>query len=335
MRRGTWASTSVAVLAACVMCAGCPCPLPGTIKECIVVGELNRTYLVHVPTAFEAKERLPLIIALHPFTGTGETMERITGLSSLADRESFLVAYPDGHQRVWNADPVAPSSILGRPADDVAFISALIDHLVETHGADPGRVFVTGASSGGLMAHRVACELTDKLAAAASVMITLPVGWQDHEKPSKPLPFLMIQGTADPFFPWQGGTVNEGPFRQSEYLSAEDSVGFWVTENMAVLPPTETNLPDAAPNDGTTVLREVYAPGPGGAEVDFYRINGGGHTWPGSSDTRLIFLVGRTSQDINATQVIWDFFEAHARSSSAGGEPSVQGKAGQRAHLVE
>ena len=165
------------------------------------------------------------------------------------------------------------------------------------------------------MTHRVACELTDKLAAAASVMITLPVGWQDHEKPSKPLPFLMIQGTADPFFPWQGGTVNEGPFRQGEYLSAEESVGFWVTEDMAVSPPAETNLPDADPNDGTTVFRDIFAPGTEGAEVDFYGINGGCHTWPGSADTCLEFLVGRTSQDINATQVIWDFFKAHAGSS--------------------
>ena len=125
----------------------------------------------------------------------------------------------------------------------------------------------------------------------------------------------MIQGTADPFFPWQGGTVNEGPFRQGEYLSAEESVGFWVTEDMAVSPPAETNLPDADPNDGTTVFRDIFAPGTEGAEVDFYGINGGCHTWPGSADTCLEFLVGRTSQDINATQVIWDFFKAHARSS--------------------
>ena len=310
-----WASISIMALAICVISAGCLCPSAGTVKECIVVGGMNRTYLVHIPAAFDGNTKLPLVVALHPFTGTGETMEWITGFSTLADRENFLVAYPDGHQRVWNADPSAPSSILGPPADDVAFISALIDHLIDAYSVDPDRVFVTGASSGGLMTHRLACELTDKLAAAASVMITLPVGWPDYEKPSKPLPFLMIQGTADPFFPWQGGTVNEGPFRHTDYLSAEDSVRFWVEENGASSPPTETNLPDADPNDGTTVFRDIFAPGPGGAEVDFYGIDGGGHTWPGNTDACLEFLVGRTSRDINATQVIWDFFKAHTRNA--------------------
>ncbi len=310
-------SIFVAALALCLMCTACSSPLPGTVKECIGVGDLNRTYLVHASTAFDGKAKLPLVVALHPFTGTGEIMERMTGFSALADRENFIVAYPDGNQYVWNADPAAPSSLLKPPADDVAFIAALIDHLVAEHGADPDRVYLTGASSGGLMTHRVACELTAKLASAASVMITLPVGWQDHEKPSSALPFLLIQGTADPFFPWKGGTVNEGPFRQSEYQSAEETVSFWVNNNNAISPPTKTDIPDTDPNDGTTVFRDAYAANPEGAEVDLYGINGGGHTWPGSADTCLEFLVGRTNQDINATQVIWDFFKTHVRNSTS------------------
>jgi len=160
------------------------------------------------------------------------------------------------------------------------------------------------------MTHRVACELTDKLAAAASVMITLPV---NYEAPARPLPFLIIQGVADPFFPWQGGSVNEGPFRQTQYLSAEDTVAFWVNHNNAVSTPVETQLPDADPKDGTTVFRRVYEANPPGAEVVFYGINGGGHTWPGSSNTWPTFLVGATSHDIDATRVIWDFLKTQIR----------------------
>jgi polyhydroxybutyrate depolymerase len=306
---------SMTALAACLVCASClRTPPAGTLKECIVVGDLDRTYLVHVPTGFDGKTRLPLVVALHPFTGTGKAMERMTGFSSLADREGFLVAYPDGHQRVWNADPAAPSSILGPPADDVAFVSALIGHLLDAYNADPDRVYVTGASSGGLMTHRVACELTDKLAAAASVMITLPVGWKDYEKPAGPLPFLIIQGVADPFFPWQGGMVNEGPSRKREYQSVEETVAFWVDNNNAVSPPTKTDLPDTNPNDGTTVFWDAYAANPEGAEVDLYGINGGGHTWPGGAGTCLEFLVGRIGQDMDAAQVVWNFFKTHIRS---------------------
>lgn len=233
----------------------------------------------------------------------------------LADEENFIVAYPDGYQRVWNADPAAPSSILGAPADDVAFIGVLIDHLADICNVDTDRVYVTGASSGGLMTHRVGCELTDRLAAAASVMVTLPEGWQDGEKPPEPLPFLMVQGTEDPFFPWQGGTVSQGPFRQSEYQSAGDSVAFWVSVNNALSPPVSTTLPDTDPDDGTRVFQEVYAAGPGHAEVHFYGVNGGGHTWPGAGVSWPEFLVGRTSRDIHATRIIWDFFKAHSRSS--------------------
>jgi len=299
--------------AVCLTCTSCPRPSPGTTKECIVVGGLKRTYLLHLPAAFDGKSQLPLVIVLHPFTGTGRTVENLTGFSTLADSENFIAAYPDGRQRVWNANPADPSSIVGPPGDDVAFVAGLIDHLIETYNADPDRVYVTGASSGGLMTHRVACELTPKLAAAASVMITLPVNWQEHETPAKPLPFLIVQGVADPFFPWQGGTVNEGPFRQTEYRSAEETAAFWVYHNDALSPPVETNLPDTDPKDGTTAFRRVYAAPPGGAEVVFYGIEGGGHTWPCSADTGLGFLVGLTSQDLCATQIIWDFFKTHIR----------------------
>ncbi|NLV43901.1 MAG: hypothetical protein GXY07_05305 [Candidatus Hydrogenedentes bacterium] len=302
-------------LAAGLLCAGCYGPVPGSSRECIVVDGWERTFLLHLPPDVDAKEKRALVIVLHPFTGTGKSMERLTGFSALAEEENFIVAYPDGHQRVWNADPVAPSSILGPPADDVTFIAALIDHLIGTCNVDTGRIYVAGASSGGLMTHRVGCALAGRLAAAASVMITLPEGWQDAEQLPEPLPFLMVQGTDDPFFPWQGGTVNQGLFRQSEYQRAEDSVAFWVRVNKALSPPVSITLPDVDPDDGTTVFRDIYAAGPGGVEVHFYGVNGGGHTWPGGAETWPKFLVGRTSRDIHATRIIWDFFKTHSRSS--------------------
>jgi len=303
------------IFAVYLMAASCSRPLPGTFQERITVAGLTRTCLVHLPPGFEHKANLPLLIALHPFTGTGAAMERMTGFSALADTEGFVAAYPNGHQRVWNADPAAPSSILGSPADDVAFLDALIDYLIDKYHADPDRVYLTGASSGGLMTHRIACELTAKLAAAASAMITLPLGWEDSLQPSAPLPFLIMQGVDDPFFPWDGGTVDQGPFRQSEYLSAEATAAFWINYNNANPNPAETNLLDTDPNDGTSGFRRVYAPNPGGAEVILYGINGGGHTWPGSADTGLAFLLGPICRDINASQLIWDFVNIHTRGT--------------------
>jgi len=283
----------------------------GTTRETIDVDGTTRTYLLHRPPAAEKGEGLPLLIALHPFTGSGKSMERLTNFSAIADREGFLVAYPDGKQRVWNSNPDAPSSIVGEPADDVAFLSALIDELVDRHGADSARVYITGASAGGLMAHRAAAELTDKLAAAASVMITLPKAFPDYVEPKSALPFLMIHGKADPFFPWEGGVVDEGPSRSNEYLSVADSLGYWINNNGASTDGVKEELDDTDPNDGTTVFRETYAPGDADAEVILYGVRGGGHTWPGSNDIFPTFLVGKTCQDIDASEIIWDFFAQH------------------------
>jgi polyhydroxybutyrate depolymerase len=279
----------------------------------LMVDGKRRSYELHLPPAFESKGPLPLLIALHPFTSNGEGMEELTGFSRIADEESFIVAYPNGRQRVWNANPADPSSIIGPPADDVAFISALIDELVNEYAADAKRVYIVGASSGGLMTHRVACELTDKLAAAASAMISLPIDWNKYCRPSGALPFLIIQGVDDPFFPWEGGTVNEGPFRSSEYQSVADTTAFWVENNGAFVPPEVEEFPDTAPGDGTTVFREHYAAGASGAEVVLYGIRGGGHTWPGSKETLLRFLVGKTSKEIDASRIMWDFLRSHSR----------------------
>jgi len=314
MKQISGTAVSMTAVIACLLCTACPSGPPGTIEDSLSAAGMKRTFLVHLPADVDAEARLPLVIALHSFTGTGRSMEATTGFSALADSEGFIVAYPDGRQRVWNANPGAPSSISGPPADDVAFIAALIDRCVDEYGADPRRVYVTGASNGGLMTHRVACELTDRLAAAASVMITHPAGWQDHEQPTAPVPFLIIHGVDDPFFPWDGGTVNEGPFHMTDYLSVEETVAFWVNNNHAVSPPVETTLPDLDPNDGTTVFRWAYAAGDTGAEVTLYGVNGGGHTWPGNSDTPAQFVFGKTSHDIDATRVIWDFLKPHAHA---------------------
>ena len=291
----------------------CPRLLPGTQSASIVVDGAKRTFLLHLPPSYESTSDVPLLIALHPFTGSGKSMERLTGFDAIADREGFMVAYPDGRQRVWNSNPADPSSIVGEPADDVAFVDRLIDTLIADYRVDANRVFVAGASAGGLMAHRVAAELTNKFAGAASVMITLPESFADYITPATPLPFLMIHGKEDPFFPWDGGVVEEGPSRTNTYWSVAESIGYWVNNNEASTSTTKVDLPDVDPGDGTTVFRETFPGGADGADVVLYGIRGGGHTWPGSDSAFPKFLVGKTSHDINASETIWAFFSQYER----------------------
>lgn len=289
------------------------CPmLIGSFEGAITVDGLRRTYLVHVPPTYD-ESPVPLVMVFHPFTGSGRSMERMTGFSELADREGFIVVYPEGRQRVWNSNPDDPSSIFGEPADDVAFIDALLDELQGQYAIDADRIYIAGASAGGLMTHRAAAELTHRFAAAASVMITLPKAFPDYLNPAEPLPFLMIHGKADPFFPWDGGIVDEGPSRSNEYLSVADSVQYWRDNNSASADAVQEELPDLDPGDGTTAFVRRYAAGSDGAEVILYGVRGGGHTWPGSDTGYPTALVGRTCNDFSATEAIWSFFAQHQR----------------------
>lgn len=275
---------------------------------------VRRTFLLHVPVSYSEETAWPLVIALHPFGGTGQGMRQITGFDRIADEEGFVVCYPEGVTFLWNADPAdEDTKQLVENADDVGFLSALVDLLIAEHNVDAQRVYVTGASNGGLMAHRLACELADKVAAVAPVMTTLPVGFPDRLQPAHPVPILMIQGVDDPFFPWEGGTVQQGPFRQTLYLSVADTVRFWVENNRAQEPPEVEVLPDLDRDDGTRVFRETYLAGESGAEVVFYRVEGGGHTWPGGTLGVLEALigVGNVSRDFSASRTIWEFFEGH------------------------
>ena len=292
--------------------SGCPSGGSGLISAFINVDGVRRTYDLHVPSSHDGSTPTPLVIALHPFASTGSGMARMTDFNTLADEKGFIVAYPDGRTRLWNGDPTDEPEGPPEGRDDVAFIDALITRIQSDHAIDANRVYAVGASNGALMAQRLGCELTERFAAIASVMITLPVGWEDVCEPSSPLPILLIQGVDDPFFPWEGGIVQQGPFLESEYGSTASMVQFWVDNNAAVTPPAVEQLPNTDPEDGTSIYRETYAASAEGAEVLFYGVDGGGHTWPGSTPM-LQRLVGITSQDMDASRVIWEFFAQHAK----------------------
>lgn len=294
---------------------GCPAG-PGRTRYTLESGGIQRNYVLHLPPQFSRDHIWPLVIALHPFAGTGPMMARTTGFDGIADEEGFVVCYPEGVTFLWNGDPTDESKgLLVEDADDVGYISELIDHLVAEYGADPARIYITGASNGGLMTERLACALSDRIAAAAPVMITLPEEFPAWCDSANPVPMMMILGVEDPFFPWEGGPVEQGPTRTQRYLSAADTVAFWVGKNNAATEPVVAALPDIDPNDGTRVYRENHAALENGADFAFYRVVGGGHTWPGSELNVLesIAGVGRVSRDFDASRAIWDFFKDKTR----------------------
>lgn len=286
--------------------------------QSLMVGGVERTYLLHLPGRYDKAKPAPLVIVLHGGGGTAERMIRLTGagLNGVAEREGFLVAYPNGIDKRWN-DGRSKEETGWRThrenADDVGFISALIDELVETRNVDPRRVYVTGVSNGGQMAHRLACELADKIAAIAPVIAQMPAHFAPRCKPARPVSVLMMPGTDDPLIPWEGGTIRFGRQTFGKALSVPETVKFWTRHNACPETPEVSSEPDRDPADGTRVRKEAYSGCRDGTDVVLYAIEGGGHTWPGGRQYLPEALVGKMSRDIDAAEVIWEFFKKRRR----------------------
>ena len=287
---------------------------PGTDNDysaSIISGGLERTYRVHISSSYDQDNPTPLVIALHGGGGTGKGMVKLSGFNTVADRENFIVVYPDGFEKHWNDDRGVQWQSHVENADDIGFISALIDRLSDELNIDARRVYVTGISNGGMMSHRLGCELSQKIAAISPVASNIPVSMASVWSPSRPVSVLIINGTDDPLERWEGGEIRLGRNTYGVVLSVADTVEFWVEKNRCSSPPVITHLPDKDPADGTTVRTEVYGGCEGGVEVVLYAIEGGGHTWPGGLPYLPESIIGRTSREFNASEIIWQFFKEH------------------------
>jgi len=289
----------------------------GDQARSIIWQGLERTYHIYVPLSYDKTKQMPLVIALHGGFGTGKAMEKLTlgGFNRLSEKEGFIVVYPDGIERGWNDGRGAEETrwrAHKENIDDVGFISALIDHLAKELNIDEKRVYVTGISNGALMSSRLACELTEKIAAIAPVAGTIAERMFPRCSPSKPISVLIIHGTDDPLALWEGGIRGFAWKTTGRSISVPDMVRFWVTHNLCSTRPVVTYEQDKDPQDGTRVRKEVYGNGKGETEVILYAIEGGGHTWPGGWQYWSEKIIGKTSRDIDANEVIWFFFKKHA-----------------------
>ena len=284
-----WLTASAVTLAA---------PVSETLKS---GGDLRNYWLVR-PEGLEKTKPAPLLMVLHGSAGSGEDMMTVTqrGFERLADKEKFVVVYPDALERRWNDQ--------GGTVDDVGFLLAIVDKLVADGLVDKNRIYVAGISNGGMMAQRLACEQADRIAGIATVAGGLPEPLQATCKPARALPVLVIQGTEDPIVPWSGGAV-AGFEDFGKVLSARETAKFWAANNRCGDGGVIAAEPDRDPKDGTRVKMEVFASCPAGAAVRLAAVEGGGHTWPGGYQYLPERFIGRTSQDVDANSLIWNFFK--------------------------
>ena len=278
----------------------------GDFTRTVSVEGVTRTYLLHVPTSYASASPSPVVLLFHGGGGSAATISGLPGgFSALADRSGFIAVYPDAVGGFWDD---GRETLTARTLD-VAFTAALLDALATEYHVDGRRVYASGISNGGMLAHRLACELSGRFAAVASVAANMPSAVAATCVPTQPVPVVMFSGTADPLMPYNGGSVVSA--NAGLVLSAPATAIFWAAKNRAASTPQLTALPDAAPSDGSTTDLLTYASTSG--EVALYRINGGGHTWPGGTQYYPVSLIGTVSKDFSANDAMWAFFARHPR----------------------
>lgn len=272
-------------------------------REQILVDGINREFVTYIPAISNTTDKLAVIISLHGRVGTGKGMMDFADFRRIAVHEKFLIVCPDGINRSWNDGRPTPAQKKG--INDVHFIDQLITYIISNYPVDASRVYLTGMSNGGFMASRLACELNNRIAAVAVVGASMDkyMGYQ----PKRPIPVLYIQGTKDPLVPYDGGNMKGAG---GDIYSHTDVLTLWAVNNGCDNKPVITKIPDDA-KDGTSIIKAEYINLASGIKATGYTVTNGGHTWPGGSQYLPKFLIGTVSHNLNACEVIWDFFKGY------------------------
>ncbi|MFZ4079905.1 MAG: alpha/beta hydrolase family esterase [Pirellula sp.] len=281
-----------------------------------------REFTVYLPPAHnkqppqEQASPLPVVFAFHGVMMNGETMAKMTLLHELGNRCNFIVVYPegDGHGvfRTWNAG--GRTGRLERIAeDDVGFVRCIVGDLQKRYSVDPQRIHATGFSNGAMLCFRLAVEAPEIFASIAPVAGTLAV---PTNCATRYVPTLLIHGTEDKVVPWDGPNLKTP--KNLDFYSVPQTLHAWKKLLMTKGELSSANelvcsverLADCK-KDGTRVEVERYAidSKTDDADLQFVRVIGGGHTWPGGENRE--WVVGKTSDEFSANQMMWEFFQKH------------------------
>jgi polyhydroxybutyrate depolymerase len=262
---------------------------------------LPRTSLLHVPQGYAPSTGAMLVLSFHGFAMDAPTQQLISRMNKASDAKGFVVAYPQGVVRSWNAGDCCGTAWTDS-VDDVAFVDDLLAKIEAEYCIDPKRVYATGFSNGGFLSHRLGCERANVFAAIAPVAGVMGMD-PKRCNPSRPMPVIDFHGSSDPVVPYNGGmpflpVIDLGVV---DFRSVGDTLAAWKQKNACLGSPQTIY----AKGDATCTRVDGCAQG---ADVVHCRIDGGGHTWPGGVP---IPLAGKTSTDISATDTMIGFFEAH------------------------
>ncbi len=273
-----------------------------TVTGSITSDNVKRNYRLYIPKSYTGTTNVPLLLNFHGYTSNAVQQEFYGSFKAIADTANFLVLLPEGLPLVGTSQGFNNFGALGSKPDDVAFTSNLIDSIRAKYTIDKNRIYSTGMSNGGFMSYDLACFLSDKIAAIASVTGSMVQSHVSNCQAQHPTPIMQIHGTTDPTVSYdgKGGIIGS--------IHIDSLVNFWVKFNKCNISPTKTNLPDINTADKCTVEHYLYPNGKNGVSVEFYKVIGGGHTWPGAA---IATGAGNTNRDFNASLMIWQFLSKY------------------------
>jgi polyhydroxybutyrate depolymerase len=293
-----------AVFLGCLLLLSAPVSVRAQVEN-LMHDDVRRRYIVYTPASYEADPDRQYAVVLN-FHGRGSTMAEqmlYTGMNRTADRFDFIVVYPQGIAQDWN---VGFDQSYREGTDDVGFTEALLDRLERDYRIDRQRVFATGLSRGGFFTHRLAAELSHRIAAIAAVGAPLPQPVMDEQSAGSgvyAVGVMLIHGTADRIVLYGG--------KPGGYLSATESFDYWTVRNSVDEVATTLVHFDRDPADGTSI--QIHETAKGSQRVALVTIHEGGHTWSGVDPFNLGLNLGRTSTEIDLNETIWQFFALHRR----------------------
>lgn len=271
-------------------------PLGLSLKS-LTSGGVLRSYRVYVPRSYVNSAAMPLVINYHGYGSSAQEQERYSRMTAEAERSGFITVAPDGtnNPRRWYIyGKLEPGYV-----DDFAFTRDLVSRLQADLCIDAKRIYATGISNGGAMSAISGCELSSIFAAVAPVAGTPFPEASCRGKP--PVPIVAFHGTADKLVPFNGGPSGRLGLPGQP---VRDNIRNWARHNQCNPALQTTRI-------ASDVVLESYGGCANGADVQLYVIEGGGHTWPGSSGGEL--LLGPSTKSIDATAIIWAFFQAHPK----------------------
>lgn len=284
------------------------------------VGGFRRSYGLHLPREYEEDRRWPLVVVLHGAFNTADGIEKHTGFSEVADREGFIVAYPNGIGlfslfRHWNAG-FCCGKAMKKEIDDVGFVLRVVDDVAGGFAVDPERIYVVGHSNGGMLAYRIAATRPQRVAAVAvfgGAIGGTPKGAGQPETvpaPLQPVPILIAHGRADESIPYEPRDPGEKA-KPPAFLSAREAVAFWVEHNDCEAEPSRESICSGAVESTTWTACD------NDTEVLAYSVDDWGHDWPGPHFFRRLPEDSPLRQ-FNSAEWMWRFLKRHRLSNQAG-----------------